>query len=78
MAGNSPATYFVRFASLADQRYANAVRLFGRPDFLHRVWDQRAQREIGEGDVVVFATGDADQPVTPFNGDDEHYGRWQS
>lgn len=67
--------HFVGFFSMADQRYANAVRLFGQPDFLHRVWDQRAQREIGDGDIVVFATGDADQPVTPFNGDDEFYTR---
>lgn len=65
--------HFVRFASLADQRYTNAVRVFGPPDFLHRLWDTRAQREISPGDLVVFAYGDADQPVTPFNGDDEHY-----
>lgn len=68
-----PIVHFVRFASLSDQSYANAVRMFGPPDFMHRVWDQRAQREISEGDIVVFATGDAGQPVTPFNRDDEFY-----
>jgi hypothetical protein len=58
---------------VADQRYMNAVQIFGPPSFLHRVWDQRAKREIADGDVVVFAKGDADQSVMPFNGDDEFY-----
>ena len=54
-------------------RYLAAVRVFGEPDFLHRRWDQRAQREIMEGDVIVFAKGDADQPPSPFNYDDSAY-----
>ncbi len=65
--------HFVRFEGLHDQRFQNAVRVFGKPDFLHRHWDQRAKREIGKGDIVVFAKGDHRQPVTPFNGDDEAY-----
>jgi hypothetical protein len=66
-------THFVRFESLHDQRFQNAVQAFGPPDFLHRRWDQRARREIADGDVVVFAKGDADQPVAPFNANDEAY-----
>lgn len=65
--------HFVRFEGLHDQRFQNAVRVFGNPDFLHRHWDQRAKREISPGDIVVFAKGDHRQPVTPFNGDDEAY-----
>lgn len=65
--------HFVRFPSLSDQRFQNAARAFGPPDFLHRHWDNRAQREIACGDLVVFAKGDADQPIVPFNGNDEVY-----
>jgi hypothetical protein len=66
-------THFVRFSNLHDQTYWSAVRTFGPPGFLHRYWDQRAFREIADGDLVVFAKGEADQPVVPFNGDDEFY-----
>lgn len=54
-------------------RYLAAARVFGEPDFLHRKWDNRAQREIADGDVIVFAKGDADQKPSPRNGDDEAY-----
>jgi hypothetical protein len=64
--------HFVRFERF-DQRYYNAVRAFGPPAFLHRNWDRRAQREIADGNVVVFASGEADQPLSRFNGDDEYY-----
>jgi hypothetical protein len=68
-----PATHFVRFPDIHGSTYRSAVRAFGPPAFLHRYWDQRAFREIADGDLVVFAKGDADQPVVPFNGDDEFY-----
>ncbi len=67
------AVHFVRFEGLHDQQFQNAVRIFGKPDFLHRHWDQRAQREIAKGDLVIFAKGSYRQPVVPFNGDDEAY-----
>lgn len=67
------ALHFVRFADNHGQQYQNAVRVFGRPHFMHRLWDQRARREIAEGDAIVFAKGDEDQPVSPYNGDDEYY-----
>lgn len=70
---NRRCIHFVRFPSLSDQRFQNATLAFGPPDFLHRHWDQRARREIADGDLVVFAKGDADQPVVPFNGSDEVY-----
>lgn len=47
-------THFVGFR---DDRYWNAVRVFGLPDFIHRGWDLRARREIAPGDFVVFAEG---------------------
>lgn len=64
--------HFVRFDRF-DQRFSNAVAVFGPPAFLHRVWDRRARREVADEDVVVFAKGESDQQVSPFNGDDEYY-----
>jgi hypothetical protein len=37
--------------------FHRAQRVFGRPDFVHIGWDLRGQREIADGDVVVFAKG---------------------
>lgn len=54
-----PALHFVGFKR--DQRYQNAVAVFGPPDFLHPGWDMRAQREIADIDTVIFAKGPADQ-----------------
>ncbi len=59
--------HFVRFS---DDRYHNAVRVFGKPDFVHRFWDRRAQDEIAPGDLVVFAEGDEYQTINPFAYDD--------
>ena len=62
-----PAIHFVGFR---DDRYWSAVRIWGKPDFIHRRWDKRAQREILEADTIVFATGDAAQEPAHFSGDD--------
>lgn len=64
--------HFVAFDRF-DQRYWNAVRAFGAPAFLHRRWDQRAQREIKKGDLVVMAHGNWGDAPSQFNGDDEYY-----
>lgn len=45
----------VHFVGFKDDRYWNAVKVFGFPHFIHPGWDLRAQRDIAPGDVVVFA-----------------------
>ncbi len=62
-----PITHFVGFR---DDRYWNAVRVFGRPHFIHRRWDLRAQRDIHPNDLVVFATGNERQEPSRISGDD--------
>ena len=63
----------VHFVGFKDDRYHNAVRVFGEPAFIHRVWDRRA-RNGGEfdsqNDVFVFATGDENSTVKEFTFDD--------
>lgn len=68
--GHPPMLHFVRFK---DDRYHNAVKTFGRPDFIHRFWDHRAVAEVMPGDVVIFAEGDEHQPVSPHAYDDSAF-----
>ncbi len=58
------------FVGFKDDRVWNALRIFGRPDFWHRIYDQRAVAEIVEGDTVLFAKGDETQSVREFTHDD--------
>lgn len=51
----------IHFIGFTDDRYWNAVRVFGLPDFIHPGWDLRAQREIAPEDVLIFANGEANQ-----------------
>lgn len=51
----------VHFVGFRGNEYVSARRVWGVPDFFHIGWDLRAQREIADGDTVVFATGDAHQ-----------------
>lgn len=60
----------VHFVGFRGDEYLSAVRVWGFPDFIHRGWDRRAQREIADGDTIVFAKGPPDQPMRPRNFDD--------
>jgi hypothetical protein len=51
----------IHFVGFRDDRYWNAVKVWGPPDFVHAGWDMRARREIADGDTVIFADGPADQ-----------------
>jgi len=46
----------LHFVGFRGDQYNSAVRVFGRPDFIHRIWDKRAWAESrDETAVVVFA-----------------------
>ncbi|HEY8707689.1 MAG TPA: hypothetical protein VIM34_06795 [Burkholderiaceae bacterium] len=60
----------VHYVGFKDDRYRTAHRIWGGPAFVHRWWDQRAQREIAPGDVVIFAQGDWRQEPKRFNAPD--------
>lgn len=63
----------LHFVGFKNDRYWNAVRVFGRPDFIHRKWDRRALREIADGDVVLFANKDEHQAFGPNGNDLDEY-----
>lgn len=60
----------LHFVGFRDDRWWNAIEVFGWPDFIHPRWDMRARREIADGDIVVFASGDETQPVARHNSPD--------
>lgn len=60
----------LHFVGFKDERVWSAIKVFGRPDFWHRVWDARVRQEIFEGDEVVFAAGDETQPLKEFTWND--------
>lgn len=70
-----PSPVIVHFVGFRDDRYWNAVKVFGPPHFIHPGWDLRAQRGIGDNDLVIFANGEYDQVprVRSFNDIDERY-----
>jgi hypothetical protein len=60
----------IHFVGFRGDEYLRAIRIFGKPDFIHRGWDLRALREIAEGDVVIFAKGDDSQPPSKHSYED--------
>ncbi len=63
-------TMALHFVGFKDDRIWDALRIFGRPDFYHRIWDHRAKAEIVEGDVAIFARGTIDDEPYKFSHDD--------
>ncbi len=60
----------LHFVSFRGEEYWSAVKLWGRPHFVHRGWDVRATTMIDPGDVVVFARGcERDAPKQQNYGD---------
>lgn len=45
----------IHFVGFNSDEYNSAVKIWGKPDFVHRIWDIRALTEIVNGDIVIFA-----------------------
>lgn len=71
LAAHRPPLHFIGFRG---DEYGRAVRIFGNPDFVHRLWDKRAQQEILLGDIAVFARYSPDDEPTPFAFNDSQVG----
>ena len=61
-----PDVRLVHFVGFRDERYLNAVRIFGEPDMVHEAWDRYAADDVAPGDIVVFADGEWDQQPRSF------------
>ena len=60
----------VHFVAFRGEEVNAARRIWGAPDFWHRCWDARAKCEVADGDIVIFATGTANDPVNPWTFND--------
>ena len=45
----------VHFVGFKGDEYNRAVKVWGKPTFIHRYWDVRAAQESQPDDTVVFA-----------------------
>lgn len=52
----------LHFVGFRDDRYWNAVKVWGVPDMIHEIWDRYGADDVAPGDVVIFANGPDDQP----------------
>lgn len=53
----------IHFVGFRRDEYWSAVRIWGKPDFIHRQNDRRMRREIAlPDDIVVFANGTEERP----------------
>lgn len=57
----------VHFVGFRDDRYWNAVRIWGPPDFIHETWGNYAREDMAPRDIVIFANGDWDRPPRSFS-----------
>lgn len=46
-------THFIGFRG---EEYWNAVKVFGLPDFIHMWHDNRMYGDVGEEDILIFAS----------------------
>lgn len=49
----------VHFVGFRDERYWNAVRIWGVPDVIHPALDGYVFSEVAPGDLVILASDDA-------------------
>ena len=68
--GEGPSAPSVHYVGFRDDRYWNAYRIFGCPRVIHRRWDFYATRDVGPGDVVIFAEGAETQLLADRNATD--------
>lgn len=64
----------LHFVGFRGDEYTNAVKVWGLPDFYHRLYDMRAIAEFMKNDIVVFANGSENRlhAKHSFN-DSEHF-----
>ena len=59
----------VHFVGFRGDEYWSAVKVFGKPDFVHLINDRRMRGDFAEGDVVIFGPKGSDK-VSKFSWQD--------
>lgn len=57
----------LHFVGFRGDEYVRALRIFGKPDFIHIGWDRWARLEVTPDDVAVFAKGTFDDEPSPYS-----------
>ncbi len=57
----------LHFIGFRGDEYARAIRVFGKPDFIHIGWDRWARLEVVAGDMAVFANGTFDDEPSAYS-----------
>ena len=60
----------VHFVGFRGDEFNSAVKVWGKPDFFHRVFDRVIfGGEVGDDDIIIFANG-ADKKFSKFTFND--------
>ena len=59
----------VHFVGFRGDEYNTAARVWGKPDFIHLIHDNRMYGDVGDGDTVVFGPK-ADETISDYNDQD--------
>lgn len=59
-------TSLLHFVGFRDDRYWNAVKIWGEPNMIHEAWDCYAEHDTAPGDTIVFAEGAWNQKPRSF------------
>jgi len=60
----------IHFVGFKGDEYHRAIRVFGKPDYVHRQHDGRAVSMFLPGDVVICANGADTQIISKYSFDD--------
>ena len=60
----------VHFIGFRGEEYWSAVRVFGRPDFVHAWHDARMWGDVGDNDVLVWAGKERDDVQREYSWQD--------
>lgn len=60
----------VHFVGFRGNEYRAAIKIWGRPDFIHRHYDHRVAGDVAPADTVIFAKGDERSPINPYTFND--------
>jgi len=63
----------MHFVGFKGDEFNRARRVFGEPDFIHRLFDARAKSDILPGEPVIFANGEETKTRTFSYNDSEFF-----
>lgn len=60
----------VHFIGFRGEEYWSAVKIFGAPDFIHLIHDNRLYGDVGENDILVFGPKADPDRISQFSWQD--------